>query len=84
MSSIQQALINVGLIKPQTFLGTSIDELELELDDLEQECPILGENHLGNKQYYLEGEKVCPRCYERYTNTLLGTECDICQQTPSY
>jgi hypothetical protein len=75
MTTLQQALINAKLAKDQT-TKSSIKENN---HNQESELPTLGTNDLGNRQYYLDGESVCPNCLERYKNVSLGDECDICQ-----
>lgn len=73
MSTLQQALQSVGLIKPQLPVYTKHEQ------KFETECAVLGINNLGNKQYFLDGEEVCGCCLERYKNKLLGVDCDLCQ-----
>ena len=73
MSTLQQALQSVGLVKSQPLVNAKHEQI------LETEHAFLGTNNLGNKQYFLDGEEVCGCCLERYKNKLLGVECDLCQ-----
>jgi hypothetical protein len=75
MTTLQQALIDAKLAKDQTTKSSIKENNHIQ----ESELPTLGTNDLGNRQYYLGCESVCPNCLERYKNVSLGDECDICQ-----